>query len=91
MSAEPVEGFPKITRVKPLLAKRICTACSTWLTKEAFVVEKRVLCLACAKEVAYGVVPRGLPLQSFGGRGRPDADDDNPWGSNARRAAEGDR
>ena len=30
-------------------------------------VAKRIFSWTCAKELAYGIIPHGLPLQSFGG------------------------
>lgn len=70
----------------------LCTACEARLEKRHFEVGGRHLCWVCAKEIAYGIVPHGLPLQSFGGRtGLLEDEDANGARSDAMRAIEEDR
>lgn len=68
----------------------ICTTCEAHLEQRHYrpVNSNRILCWTCAKEIVYGIVPPGLPLQSYGGRRTLEDEDANGCRSNAMRALE---
>lgn len=88
--AEDRDRFPdRLSRIVERAGSSICTACESKLNDHHFTVGMRHLCWTCAKEIAYGIVPTGLPLNSFGGRAGIQEDEDaNGARSNAMRALE---
>lgn len=91
------DAYPdRLVLIREIAGESVCTACEAQMTKRHFRVVKRgdptlgrILCWVCAKEIAYGIVPQGLPLQSFGGRSAlPEDEDANGCRSNAMRSLE---
>lgn len=83
------DGFPdRLRKIVERAGDSLCTACESRLAKRHFTVGMRHLCWVCAKEIAYGVIPPGLPLQQFGGLSGPVDEDSNGGRSNAMRALE---